>query len=97
MNKLVKFNIRLSDAFGESVQILTPEDMQKLQQVIDDNTVIYYGEISGKHSEVYGPLESYECKIISEDPNEIAVFEKLFGNRFGAFDMMENINEALNG
>ena len=29
---------------------------------------VYFGEILGKHSEVYGVLEEGECKLISDDP-----------------------------
>lgn len=29
---------------------------------------VYFGEILGKHSEVYGILEDGECELISDDP-----------------------------
>ena len=29
---------------------------------------VYFGEILGKHSEVYGTLEDGECELISDDP-----------------------------
>jgi hypothetical protein len=33
---------------------------------------IYFGEVLGKHSEVYGTLEVTDCKVISEDESFIA-------------------------
>lgn len=29
---------------------------------------VYFGEILGKHSDVYGTLEDSECELISDDP-----------------------------
>lgn len=41
---------------------------------------VYFGEILGKHSDVYGPLEAKDLEVISRDPNEIAVFERTVGS-----------------
>lgn len=36
---------------------------------------IYFGEILGKHSEVYGDLEEGDCEVITDDPQVIKIFE----------------------
>lgn len=37
---------------------------------------VYFGEILGKHSDVYGTLEESEIKLITTDPSAVALFEK---------------------
>lgn len=44
---------------------------------------IWLGEIEGKHSEVHGPLEETDLKVITDDPAFIARFEQLFPKGFG--------------
>lgn len=44
---------------------------------------IWLGEIEGKHSEVGGPLEEKDLKVITNDPVFISQFEQLFPNGFG--------------
>lgn len=35
---------------------------------------VYFGEILGKHSEVCGPLEARDIKVITDDPAVVKVF-----------------------
>jgi len=37
----------------------------------------YFGEVLGKHSEVYGPLEAREVKEITRDPALVDAFKKI--------------------
>lgn len=30
--------------------------------------IVYFGEVLGKHSEVYGPIDGNEIKFVSNDP-----------------------------
>jgi len=41
--------------------------------LIDNKIEVYFGEVLGKHSEIYGPVEEKDIKIISEDPQVIDV------------------------
>ena len=41
---------------------------------------IYFGEVLGKHSEVYGELEKCDLKILSEDQDFIAKFKEIVGS-----------------
>ena len=38
---------------------------------------VYFGEVLGKHSEVEGTLDSGDVSLVSDDPNDVAVFERL--------------------
>jgi len=38
---------------------------------------LYFGEILGKHSEIYGKLEADDITVLSEDQKAIDVVEKL--------------------
>ena len=42
---------------------------------------MYFGEILGKHSEIYGKLEKYEIAEISEDQKLIQKLEKIFNDQ----------------
>ena len=92
---LVKFDFGLYYAFGESIEILTEEELQKVKDFIAECKEVYLGEIEGKHSDVYGPLETTDFEIISEDQEKIKAFQELIGDNFGAFCMTSAINESL--
>jgi hypothetical protein len=43
---------------------------------------VYFGEVLGKHSEVCGPIESHEIKMISDNPEVVKIIED-FGLQSG--------------
>lgn len=43
---------------------------------------VYFGEILGKHSEVYGTLDENDLEIKSEDQEFIKKFEEVLGKDF---------------
>lgn len=53
---------------------------------------IYFGEILGKHSEIYGELDCGDIEVLSDIPEEVAVFEKL-GGCFG-YNPLQYIQEG---
>ena len=93
---LVEFDFGLWYAFGCSLEILSEEDLKNVEEFVASGKEIYLGEIEGKHSEVYGPLEKKDYRIVTTDSKEIEVFEKLFGECYGAFCVLEAIGEAQN-
>lgn len=93
MNRLVQFDIDLYYANGISYELLSEEDFILLNDYIGKK--IYLGEIEGKHSEVNLTLETSDFEVISTDPNELAVFWKLFGNYVGAFSIIDTIKEQM--
>lgn len=60
---------------GAFEQFVGPiEDLKRIKEIIVGKE-IYFGEIAGKHSEIYGNLEENEINII-EEPEEINNFLK---------------------
>lgn len=57
----------------EGVFTATKEQIKKLT---DGTISVYWGEVLGKHSEVYGAIEPDEIIMISDDPNTVDVFNK---------------------
>lgn len=37
---------------------------------------VYFGEVLGKHSEVYGTLEASEVTLVTDDPDFVAKFDE---------------------
>lgn len=38
---------------------------------------IYFGEVLGKHSEIYGTLDAGDLKVLTEEPSDVALIERL--------------------
>lgn len=36
---------------------------------------VYFGEVLGKHSEIYGTIEEDEICLLTEDPEAVKIFE----------------------
>lgn len=52
---------------------------------------VYFGEVLGKHSEVYGDLESSEFSVISDDPKFVELFKEHIGSTgHNPFDYLED-------
>jgi len=88
---LVEVDFGLRDAFGKALSILTEEEYQKLREAATNKQQICLGEIEGKHSNVAGPIELADFKILSTDTAEIEVVRKLLGKNYGAFNIMDAI------
>lgn len=37
---------------------------------------LYFGEVLGKHSEIYGPLDEEDLTLVTQDEAAVAVFEQ---------------------
>lgn len=59
-----------------SLQGVFIEDERKIDYLIGSETEIYFGEVLGKHSEIYGALESKDIKKVTNDPTVIDLFKK---------------------
>ena len=95
MKYLVHFDFGLRNAYGEAYEVLTEDELKMVKSFTGSDKEVYLGEIGGKHSEVYGTLESNDWKIISENQDDIEAFGRLVGNNIGAFMMTEKIRESL--
>jgi hypothetical protein len=44
---------------------------------------VYFGEILGRHSEIYGTLDKEDLEVLTDNQDEIEIIEKYIGNSFG--------------
>lgn len=56
----------------EGLFIADSDDMNK---IVEEKTIIYFGEVLGKHSEIFGPIEEGDYEEITNDEKVIAVVE----------------------
>lgn len=61
-----------------SVEGLFIEEKEVVQQNIGENVI--FGEILGKHSEIYGTLDKGDLTIKSEDQEFIKKLQEVFGS-----------------
>ncbi len=54
------------------------------QSVMNDSIgeEVYFGEVLGKHSEVYGTLDKTDIKLVSDDQDFISRLEQAFGEEY---------------
>ena len=57
----------------EGVFVADTEDVKFL---VENQVSVYFGEVLGKHSEIYGPVEQKEIELITTEENVIEVVEK---------------------
>ena len=70
-----------------SVEGLFVADKDEVEKALGKN--IYFGEILGKHSEVYGTIEPGEIVLITDDPQAIRMFEVYnFSIGYNPFDYL---------
>ena len=64
--------------FGRSGELtgVFVADTDEVKKLIVNETVIYFGEVLGKHSEVYGSLQKKHLKKVTTDAKFIELFEK---------------------
>lgn len=64
-------------------------DDEIVDEIISTEREIYFGEVLGKHSEIYGPIDADEIVIKSEDQELIAKLEELFGETLSGYNPVE--------
>ena len=57
----------------EGVFVASKKDVKEL---CDSGKQVYFGEVLGKHSEVYGKMNEGMFKVVSEDPSVVSVVEE---------------------
>jgi len=91
--RLIKFDMDLWDAYGISYEILNDEEAKTLESYI--GMELYFGEISGKHSDVTRELTRDCFDVLTDDPKKIEVFRELTGGHIGSFSVIGTIFEQL--
>jgi hypothetical protein len=54
---------------------------------------VYFGEILGKHSEVYGDIGEDDIQVVSEDQDFISKCEEIFGTSISGYNPLSYMNE----
>lgn len=54
---------------------------------------VYFGEVLGKHSEVYGEIEECDLTVISEDQEKVEWLESILGTSVSGFNPLTYIME----
>lgn len=48
---------------------------EQVETLIESGIEVYFGEVLGKHSEIYGSIEQKEISLVSDNPEVIKVIE----------------------
>jgi hypothetical protein len=67
----------------KSVMLLTSDEWATLKQAAKDKAEVYLGEVCGKHSEVTALLRSEQFEVLTREPSEVAVVQKVIGDGSG--------------
>ena len=79
---------------GGDVEGLFVEDSNVVENAIGSN--VYFGEICGKHSDVYGTLDEEDLTVVSEDQEKISWLVGILGlsiSGYNPFDYIEDQDE----
>lgn len=53
---------------------------------------VYFGEVLGKHSEIYGILEERDLFVVSDDQEKIEWLGRILGSSVSGFNPLEYIS-----
>jgi hypothetical protein len=80
--KLVKLVLGMRRSSDIEGSFIVDNDEWDWLESLDGNQ-IYLGEVAGKHSEVIFDFSLSDLEILSEDPKEIEIVQRLLGDSFG--------------
>lgn len=63
----------------EGLIALNRDGIDLINHIIDTKTTVYFGEVLGKHSDVYGTLEAKEFTLLATDQKAQGVVEVMCG------------------
>lgn len=78
---------RMGDVDG--LFVTTKEELEKAY-----GKRVYFGEILGKHSEVYGTLDREDIEVLSDDKIFIEQLTHLLGNHLSGYNPLDKIEEG---
>lgn len=85
MKKVFRFNLDYGRQGTLSGVFVSTQE--KVDCLINRKIEVYFGEVLGKHSEVYGALEPNEITLISDNPEVVKVVEENgLTNGYNPFD-----------
>jgi len=74
--------------------VLNENEWSKLQEEIGKCTVVYFGEILGKHSDVYFELEEDMFKILTDDQDFLNMAKNLNISLDSGYNPLHYINDS---
>lgn len=74
MKAIYKFHFDLGRS-GDLTGIFVA-DTEQIDYLIISGLQVYFGEVAGKHSEVYGPIEQQDITMVTTDIQAVDMFEK---------------------
>jgi hypothetical protein len=80
---------RLNVDFGRMGELsgIFIANKEHVKVLIENNIEVYWGEVLGKHSEVYGLLNESDITLVSDNPEAIKIIEELrLENGYNPFD-----------
>lgn len=89
MNKLYRFSWSFRGGDIESLFVATEKELEAAL-----GKDVYFGEVLGKHSEIWGTLEKEDLTLISEDQANIAwLVDTVGSNSICGLNPLEYFNE----
>ena len=76
--------------YVEGLFITTEEDLKEAY-----GKSVYFGEILGKHSEVYGTLDEEDVSLVSDDLDKVAWLEGILGKSLSGYNPLDYIQEEV--
>ena len=76
---------------GGDVEGLFVEDSDVVENAIGSD--VYFGEICGKHSDVYGTLDEEDLTVISEDQEKVNWLVDILGRSISGYNPFDYIEE----
>lgn len=65
-------------------------EVEDVELLINSGVHVYFGEVLGKHSEIYGSLREKDCSLITTDVNYINLVKELdLENGYNPFDYVD--------
>ena len=74
---------------GGDVEGLFVEDSDVVENAIGSD--VYFGEICGKHSDVYGTLDEEDLTVVSEDQEKISWLVDILGRSISGYNPFDYI------
>ena len=82
MNEIGIFRLNIEMRRSDNLRGVFIAPKKWVEYLIESKIEVYFGEVAGKHSEVYGAIEAKELTLITDDADAIAMVQK-FGLESG--------------
>lgn len=77
-----------------SLEGIFTADIKDVEELIDSGKEVYFGEVLGKHSEIFGSIDKEEITLITTDEKVIKIFEEYdLSSGFNPFDYIDDDEE----